>query len=482
MSEFEIFQDTASEYRWRLLDENGRVVAASEGYATASSCRRSIERVRELAPQSLVDEKVLSGVRSGFLYNHDDKQEQARGWGTLPERNTRELSPNLYTQENLAQRLRMARTNVGLSQDEVAAELGVARPTVSQIEAGKRSVSSIELARLAGLYRRSLASFFDEDFEEALSEDPLTILFRANNLGPEDLRVVEEFEEFCRSYRDLEALLGLEDEKDPLPDYGGIGEPYNKLQAMRQGEKVAAEERRRLGLGDDPIKDVFELLESQGVRLFVRRLREGGISGLFLYSSEIGPCILINGSERPGRLAFDAVHEYAHVLLDRRLRAHASPSGRRPEEHEELLEVRANSFAAAFLMPAAGIKRFLWDLGVTHDGPRGELDVVDVLYLQRAFGVSYQATLYRLQNLGWLGRAKREALGERRPEALARALDLPEEPEADFDRFEEKRGYPLRYKYLVLEAYQQGKISLGKLAELLRYDLEDARALTWSLG
>lgn len=224
------------------------------------------------------------------------------------------------------------------------------------------------------------------------------------------------------------------------------------------------------------------MLESQGVRLFVRRLREGGISGLFLYNGEIGPCILINGSERPGRLAFDAAHEYAHVLLDRRLRAHASPSGRRPEEHEELLEVRANSFAAAFLMPSAGIERFLWDLGAIHDGFKGELDVVDVLYLQRAFGVSYQAALYRLQNLGWLGREKREALGERRPEALARALDLPEEPEADLDRFGGERGYPLRYRYLVLEAYQQAKISLGKLAELLKYDLEEARELAWSLG
>lgn len=387
----------------------------------------------------------------------------------------------MITQEKLAQRLRMARINVGLSQDQVAAELGVARPTVSQIEAGKRSVSSIELARLASLYRRPLASFFDEDFEESLSEDPLTILFRANELGPEDLRVVEEFGDFCRSYSDLEELLGLKNEKDPLPDYGGIGEPCNKPQAIRQGEKIAAEERRRLGLGNDPIRDVFELLESQGVRLFVRRLREGGISGLFLYGAEIGPCILINGAERPSRLTFNAAHEYAHVLLDRRLRAHASPSGQ-PEEHEELLEVRANSFAAAFLMPAAGIEGFLWDLGVAQDGSRADLDVVDVLYLQRTFGVSYQAALYRLQNLGWLDRAKREALGEQQPEVLARVLDLPEEPEADLDRFEEERGYPLRYKYLVLEAFQRAKISLGKLAELLRYDLEDARELAWSLG
>lgn len=385
----------------------------------------------------------------------------------------------MITQKELAQRLRLARTNVGLSQDEVAVELDVARPTVSQIEAGKRSVSSIELAQLASLYRRPMASFFDEGFEEALSEDPLTILFRANELGPEDLRVVEEFEDLCRAYSDLERLLGLENQGDLLPDYSGIGEPYNKLQARRQGEKVAAEERRRLGLGDDPIRDVFELLEGQGVRLFVRLLRESGVSGLFLYDSKIGPCILVNRTERPGRLAFDAAHEYAHVLMDRRLRAHATPFGR-PEEHEELLEVRANSFAAAFLMPAAGIEHFLWDLGMTREVKDG-VDAVEVLYLQRTFGVSYLATLYRLQNLGWLDRTKREKLGDQQPVVLARVLGLPEEPEANLERFEEERGYPLRYRYLVLEAYQRTKISLGRLAELLRYDLEEARELAWNL-
>lgn len=384
----------------------------------------------------------------------------------------------MITQSELAKRLRLARTNVGLSQDEVAAELEVLRPTVSQIEAGKRGVSSIELAQLAKLYRRPLASFFDEDFDEALSEDPLTLLFRAVEIKPSDLRAVEEFEDFCRTYRDLEGLLGLEGENDPLPDYGGIGEPHNKLEAIRQGERVAAEERRRLGLGDDPIRDVFELLEGQGVRLFVRPLRESGVSGLFLYDKKIGPCILVNRTYRPGRLAFDAAHEYAHVLMDRRLRAHATPFGR-PEEHEELLEVRANAFAAAFLMPAEGIERFLWDLDMTR-GDRHRVDMVDVLYLQHTFGVSYQAALYRLQNLGWVGKARREELGEHQPEVLARALGLEEESEPDLGRFEEE-GYPLRYKYLALEAYQREKISLGRLAELLGMNLEDARELVWDL-
>ena len=58
MPEFEIYRDNAGEYRWRLQAANGEIVAASEGYTTASSARRSVERVKELAPQARVNDKT----------------------------------------------------------------------------------------------------------------------------------------------------------------------------------------------------------------------------------------------------------------------------------------------------------------------------------------------------------------------------------------------------------------------------------------
>gem|GEM_PF-7118003 len=65
----------------------------------------------------------------------------------------------MITQVGLARRLRFGRLNVGLSQEAVASELGVPRPTISQIESGKRGVSSLELAKLAELYRCPLTCF-----------------------------------------------------------------------------------------------------------------------------------------------------------------------------------------------------------------------------------------------------------------------------------------------------------------------------------
>ena len=54
-------------------------------------------------------------------------------------------------------RLRMAREQAGLSQAQVARVLGMHRPTVSEIEAGRRRVSAEEVSSFANLYGVSVA-------------------------------------------------------------------------------------------------------------------------------------------------------------------------------------------------------------------------------------------------------------------------------------------------------------------------------------
>lgn len=57
----------------------------------------------------------------------------------------------------MAARLRLAREQAGLSQGQVAKILQIHRPTISEIEAGRRSVSAEEVARFAEIYSVSLA-------------------------------------------------------------------------------------------------------------------------------------------------------------------------------------------------------------------------------------------------------------------------------------------------------------------------------------
>ena len=59
--------------------------------------------------------------------------------------------------EAIAKRLRSAREQAGLSQGQVAKLLGLHRPSVSEVEAGRRSVTAEELAKLARLYGVSIS-------------------------------------------------------------------------------------------------------------------------------------------------------------------------------------------------------------------------------------------------------------------------------------------------------------------------------------
>lgn len=56
----------------------------------------------------------------------------------------------------IASRLRLAREQAGLSQGQVAKRMSIHRPTVSEIEAGRRKVSAYELAEFSRLYDVSI--------------------------------------------------------------------------------------------------------------------------------------------------------------------------------------------------------------------------------------------------------------------------------------------------------------------------------------
>lgn len=56
------------------------------------------------------------------------------------------------SKEAIAKRLRSAREMAGLSQGQAAKKLGMHRPTISEIEAGRRNVKTDELLEFARLY------------------------------------------------------------------------------------------------------------------------------------------------------------------------------------------------------------------------------------------------------------------------------------------------------------------------------------------
>ena len=89
----------------------------------------------------------------------------------------------------VAERIREARKLAGLSQTQVAAMLGLHRPSVSEIEAGNRRVTAAELSRLAEIFDVSVAWLVGDSSDTLSGHDP-KVQLAARELGklkPEDL-------------------------------------------------------------------------------------------------------------------------------------------------------------------------------------------------------------------------------------------------------------------------------------------------------
>lgn len=111
--------------------------------------------------------------------------------------NSRKMEPKVE-QVEVAHRLRSARETLGLTQEDVASALGIPRTSVIAMEAGKRSVTALEIRRLARLYQREVAWLLGEGPEtvnEGSAEN--RALFRATaNLSEEDKEQVLRFAQF----------------------------------------------------------------------------------------------------------------------------------------------------------------------------------------------------------------------------------------------------------------------------------------------
>ena len=103
----------------------------------------------------------------------------------------------------LAIRLRQAREQAGLSQGQVAKLLGMHRPTISELEAGRRKVSADELALFAEKYGVSINWLTASPNEDEV-DDRVTLAARElSALRPEDLdRVVRLLASLRRSKGD----------------------------------------------------------------------------------------------------------------------------------------------------------------------------------------------------------------------------------------------------------------------------------------
>lgn len=392
----------------------------------------------------------------------------------------------MLDQATLAQRLRKVRENARVTQDAAAKALKLPRTAVVQIEAAKRSVSSLELATLARLYGRSIDDFFKDP--APTGDDTLVALFRAAPGLAESPGVKGEVSrtvEVCRIAMELERALDRQQHASP-PAYGG-GVPRRQAEAVEQGLAVAEQERHRLGFGDAPVPDLADLLCAQGIWASSVKLPDP-LSGFFVRDAAVGMLAVVNVDHGRARKRFSYAHEYAHALFDRDRQVTVTSA----QNRDQLSEVRANAFAAAFLLPHGGVAAFLrshdkggasrrvdrvYDLATESGLPAVEAErrphpgsqtitYQDVAYLAWQFGVSYKTAAYRLRNLGWVSQAECDALVSREKSGreYLTVLGLAEELDAREPRPD--RELKSLVTYLATEAFRQEQISRGRLLEI----------------
>lgn len=347
----------------------------------------------------------------------------------------------------LGTKLRKERESTGLSQKELSRAVGLSRAFISSLELGKSMPSLETLTSLAAFFKKDASYFLKE------KEDTFNVLLQEEGLDKKGRKELRRFKKYCEDYLYLEELTGRRLELAPFC-------------TSASAERLAEEERRRLGFGAEPIRDIFSLLELNGLHILRLPIPEkSNISGVFVFlEAEKAAFALINSVRPAEEQALIAAHEYCHFLVDR----NAGPIIDNPDvfiqDFVSLYHPRekfAQTFAVWLLIPPGKIKEL-----IDKDLQSRKLSFVDILYLRHYFGVSASAMLQMLENLGYLAQSKAQEYLK-----LERAdYDIFSSKPKEMRGFIRKKGSVIlssRFKSLAIEAYQKRKLPSEKLQQLL---------------
>lgn len=358
----------------------------------------------------------------------------------------------------LGARIREAREARKWTQQQLADRLEMARTTIVAIEKGERRVKPRELIELASVLGRNASEFLQRGREAA--PEGFSVQLRGSAPSELDLSTsIAEFQRLCEDYVHLEQLCGA-----PLRHRYPAEYEIQKVDPELAAEDVAIAERRRLDLGEGPLVNLRDILESDvGLRVFQIDM-PSRVAGMFSFAESLGGCIAVNRLHPLERRRASLIHEYGHFLTARYSSeiTLADHYERRPAG-----ERFAEAFSRAFLMPAAGLRRRF--LETERERARGAT-FGDLVRLAHFYGSSQEAMIRRLEELRLIPAGTWERLKQERFRVHEAKKLLGLEP-PHVDDF----PFSARYMALAIEAWQQAQLSEGQLARILRTDRIGAR-------
>lgn len=277
----------------------------------------------------------------------------------------------------IGRRLRQLRLAKGLSLEGLAAAVGgiVTKQALSKYEKGKAQPTPVVLNKIAAALGVKSAYLCTEP-----SVRVEFIAYRkGSGLRKREQGKVESL--VCQSLEDRIRLQGL------VGQAHGADLPVKSkpIGSLEDAENVAEGLRKRWNLGFDPISSVVAVLEERLVHVLEIDAGESfdGISAVAYDDDRVIAAAVVCRRRLPGeRQRLNLAHELGHLVL------------KVPGDLDE--EKAAFRFGAAFLAPAEVVKREVGER-------RSFVGAEELLLLKRKFGMSVQALLYRLRDLGIIG-------------------------------------------------------------------------------
>ena len=354
--------------------------------------------------------------------------------------------------------LKARRKQRGLTQDGLARESGLSRVSIANYERGKTQPDGDSLVRLARALRVPVDTLVSEP--AALQN----FRFRSDSAFRDDPATLTDLAEWSRSYAELETLCGQ------VP-YAPESAPCNRLEG-NEGliRDVAGGVRRRLGLGEEPITNLFATLDRMGLKHLRRSVAKQGLFGVSACSDDSGAFVLVNDHGITiERQLFTAAHELGHLIFHRQ---DFGSAAERTKEEDKAREAVADFFAGHFLVPNVAFRREVGRWATPSNTQA-------IVQLKRHFRVSYLTVIRRWAELE--NREQGELIKRFRwhwRKATGQALVNHAEP-APLDRAE----FPVneRFENLVRLAYLTDCITTSRAAELLGCSVMDlrTRAAQW---
>ena len=329
----------------------------------------------------------------------------------------------------IGQRIKQARKAGNLSMRELAERAQISPMAISKYERDQDTPSSGVLLRLA----QSLDASIDFFFRPMTATVTLQAYRKHTVLGTKEQEAIQmRIQEWLERYLETEELFPDEHRAVTLPSYD--------VHSLDQVEDAAASLRQAWNLGLDPIENMTQLLEDQGIKVGLVGGFEHFDACTFLADSDP---VIVSKADLPGdRQRFNLAHELGHLVLH--LAGDLDSEG------------ASHRFVGAFLVSAEAAR---FELGVR----RSTLDMNELHLLKQKYGLSMQAWIFRARDLEIIS------------PSMARQL-FQQFRVSGWHRKEPGEDYPsektLRMERLIYRALAEDLISRSKAQELLGKPLQ----------